>query len=145
MKKVILRYRLEKFHHALAFQILYQTPSFCNTGDGTCSFAIPNMPRAVESCSNPELSDSSIYLRGEELNRNLKISVRTFATNKERDTYFDETVFSLELWANNFDRWGRNSRLNPNGLPECEEETLRGMLRVPFRRSKSRCIELCIP
>lgn len=114
---VILRYRLEKFDRCLAFQVLWQTPSFkmdeesrrgSESDRNRLRFKPESSPLRVITESNPEIQDDAIYLQGMDKTDDHKLSLKYFSNNRARDTWFKNMNNSLHEWAARHQEWSRN-------------------------------------
>lgn len=94
-----LRFRLEKFEHALVFQVLEQDARF-NTNSDTfnasngCSVSSVSYPRYY-----PE--DGRILLRGNNACQDLAVHIAEFESNEERDEHYDKVLVALAEWSAN--------------------------------------------
>lgn len=94
-----LKFRLEKFERAIAFQILEQDSRFLSTlSDDGYEFEASN---GFEVCSDsaPALSEHIVWLRGYEPENNWEVASLEFDSNIERDIYVARLVAALKEWA----------------------------------------------
>ena len=92
-----LKYKLIKLERALVFQVLEQSELVEPGGNlYRCSNGV-----LVGSVRSPELSGSSIFLRGDFKASDLKAAARDFESNAERDDYAARLHAALKEWADN--------------------------------------------
>lgn len=85
MSKAVLIYRLVKFERYLVFQVLEQHANLNGI----------EHPMYVGISSYAEIGSDYLYLRGYEESNNLKLALRRYINNAERDEHFDKIQVAL--------------------------------------------------
>lgn len=142
---MILRYRLEKFHKNLVFQVLYTTPSFRRVeGRATELYTLSSLPGtgllSIKSVDVPEIGNSrslSVYLWGRNREGDFSVHTREYPSNIDRDIQFNLIQRSLTYWAERLTMW--NERVNP-GSPVVVADS-----KDPAIPGRGRCFELYLP
>lgn len=95
----IIKYRLVPFELGCAFQVLemdeMQRPNLNDrhyAADGSSMLH-------VKAGVHPEITPSSVYVRGDEKNSDCKITTMSFTTNEERNAYMKRVHEALREWA----------------------------------------------
>lgn len=95
--ETMLKFRLELFEKAVAFQILEQTERFRNTIAYVPLFC-DTTKLSVRSTNCPRLEYEELDLRGSDKKADLRIVCRSFERTITRDAYFLEIKTSLNYW-----------------------------------------------
>lgn len=94
---MVIKFRLEKFEKALVFQVLEMREDLRGCDEYVCENGI-----SVESSNVPDITtvdDDTIYLQGDDVEEDLRVSVAHFESDEERDRCQERILQALSAWA----------------------------------------------